>query len=275
MSREIKKLRKLNKFWLTWNIMESLVLLAGGVLAIVAGIISESGSSNIENAIAYTVGSFVILDGILRIILFLSRYREGSEQSPMVIAGFEISMGILLFLLQTKFAADHIFTFTVVNFVAIILIVMGALVMTVAIFSIVRRMAKLFMPVVEILFSAILMGVGIVIEVLFNTENSRQKLVLILTGVILTLAAIGMLIVTIVSWRKGKKELDQAEDEEYGDYEIDDDGPRKRRRKVDVVEPKPAEIIEAQEYVDEQPDQNNPQDRNSLGGPRAIGRKDD
>lgn len=275
MSQAIQKQRSLNRFWFIWNLIESLVLLGGGVLSIVAGIMAGQNGSGaprgIENGIAYAVAGFIILDGILRIVMCLSRFQKDSESSPLVIAGFEVSLGVLLVLMQTHFTDQHIFTYTVVNLIAIILMVMGVLLLVYAIYVIAKKFAKLFMPVVEILFAAILAGVGIVIEVLYNTESSKDQLVLIMTGSILCLAAVGMFVVTLVTRAKAKKELDQAEREENGDYDVRKDSPQpapvvKQAEIVDIVD---ADTVEAQEEPEADPN------AQQLGGPRAIGRKKD
>lgn len=270
MSKEIKKQLKVTKFWFIWNLIESLILLGGGVLAIVSGILNEgdpSTSGNIENIIAYVIGAFVILDGLLRIILFMTKFRDGDELTPMIVAGFELSLGTLLILLQTTFAGAHIFTYTIVNFVAIAMMVMGTLVLAFAIFQIARKMAKLTMPITQILVGAIVIGVGIAIEVLYNTESSRQMLVLILTGAILCVAAVAMFIITLVANHKNKKALEQAQREENGDYDVDDDGPRVYRKPTVVDEPKQADIVDVQETV---PPSETPE---ALPGPRALKNK--
>ncbi len=270
MSKEIKKQLGITKFWFIWNIIEAVILFAGGVLAIISGVLNEGNpdtSFTIENVIAYVIAAFILLDGLLRVILFLARFRDGDEMTPMFIAGFELSLGTLLILVQSQ---HHLFTFTIVNLIAIVLMVMGALVLTFAIFQIARKMAKLTMPIAQILVGSIIVGVGVAVEVLYNTESSRQMLVLILTGVILCVAAIGMFVITIIAHHKNKKALEQAQREENGDYEVDDNGPKIYRKPDIVDEPKAAEIVDVQETVPT--DKENPE---ALPGPRAIGKKRD
>lgn len=278
MSEVIQKEKRVNQFWFVWNLIESLVLFAGGVLAIVAGVLTKTESastpSTIENAVAYVVAGFVILDGILRIVMFLSRATKDDEQSPLVVAGFEISLGILLVLLQTHFGQGDLFTFTVAHLIAIVLMVMGFLLLIYAIYAIAKRMVKLVMPIMEILFAAILVAVGVVIEVLYNTSSSRSQLVLILTGSILALAAVGMFIITLITHSRAVKQLRLAEEEERGDYRVD----RKRKAKPrvddeaqDAYEDDVDEIQEA-EIIGE-PNQLEHDEPQALEGPRAIGKK--
>ncbi len=272
MSKEIKKQLKVTKFWFIWNIIESVILLAGGVLAIVSGVLNDADpktSGTIENVIAYVISGFIILDGLLRIILFLVKFQDGDEMTPMIIGGFELSLGTLMVLLQSTFSNVSIFTFTVVNLIAIMLMVMGALILAFAIFQIARKMAKLTMPIAQIFLGAVIIGVGVAVEVLYNTESSRQMLVLILTGVILSVAAIGMFIITLVAHHKTKKALKQAEREENGDYDVDDNGPKIYRKAEVVDEPKQAEIVDVQETVPS----NEKENKEPLPGPRALKNK--
>ena len=263
MSEAIQKQKQLNQFWFIWNIVESIVLFAGGVLAIVAGILTQAEGAaeptGVENAVAYVVASFVILDGLLRIIMFLARIKKDDEQSPLVIAGFEISLGVLLILIQTHYSGQGIFAYMVVNLVAIIMMVMGALLLVYAIYVIAKKMAKLFMPMVEILFAATLVAVGVVIEVLYNTASSRDQLVLILIGTVLGLAAIGMFVITVITRVKTNKEIRKAEDEERGDYEVVPHS-RPAKQKAEPVE----DYIDAEE-VNDKPEE--------LSGPKAIEHK--
>ena len=224
MSKQVQRNKKIRKFWSIWNTVESLVLLVSGVLAIVAGVLHNpeqaSTALTIERVIAYGVSGFVILDGVLRTVLYLARGQAEEDQSPMVVSGFEISLGVLVILLQLKY--DDFFIYGVVNFVSVLLMVMGVLLLVYAIYAIVNRRAKLTMPVIEILFGAILVGVGVAVEIAYHTSSSRETLVLILTGVILIAAAVVMLILTIVTSHKTKKALDRQEAEEKGDYEVID-----------------------------------------------------
>jgi len=264
MSEQLRKQKNLSRFWFIWNLIESIILLAGGVLAIVAGIMVDgSGNANadVENAVAYTVAGFVVLDGILRVILFLARYKKDDEQSPLVVAGFEMALGILLIMMQSKFTAEHIFTYTVVNLIAIVLMTMGALLMVYAIYVIARKFARLFMPIVEILFSAILIGVGVVIEVLYNSQGTRDQLVLIMTGAILCVVAVGMFIIALVTNAKTKKELQTAENEERGDYEVSKEPVKAEPAYIIPDEP---EVVDAEEVTPAS---------GQLKGPRAIENK--
>lgn len=266
MSKELEKHQKLTNLWFIWNIVEAVILLGGGILAIVAGIVraqnGDAGGNIAESITAYIIASFIILDGLLRLVLYFAKYRDGDEFTPLVIAGFEISLGIFLILLQATFG-QGIFTYTIVTLVAVILMVMGCLVLTFSIFQIARRLVKLTMPITQILIGSIIIGVGVTIEVLYNTESSRQMLVLILTGVILCTAAIAMFVITMISHKKAKKVLKTASRAENGDFDIEPARKQPHGQKEDVDGA--VEVDEIQHIDDEDP--------KALPGPKALKNK--
>ena len=111
-------------------------------------------------------------------------------------------------LLEVHFYAstkEHVITFLIAHFVAVLLIVIGLLLIVFSSITIAKKFAKMFMPVLEILFSAILIGVGITILVLYYKENNAN-IVLILTGSILSIAGIAQGIITLITLKKNKKE---------------------------------------------------------------------
>lgn len=267
MSKSTERQLKLNTFWFVWNVVESIVLLIGGILAIVAGVVKAQDGSTFttdsENAIAYMVSFFIVLDGLLRIIMYLLRFEKSSEQSPLVVGGFEISIGILFILVQVQFATQHIFTFTVVNLVAVMLMVMGALLLIYAILVIAKKAAKPFMPVMEIFFSAILVGVGIIIQVLYRTDSARTQLVLILCGVILSLVAIGIFVISLITRIKAKKQIHQAEEEEKGNFQVVDPDSAPR------VNPDQAKVVDVEEVTHDNDEVVDASD-GYIEGPKAI-----
>ena len=267
MAKEKQKNGRLSQFWFVWNIIESIILFVGGVLAIVAGAIEQGGaepSAPVEHAVAYVVASFVILDGLLRIVMHLAHYEKNDEATPMIIAGFEISLGVLFILLQAKYNS---FTYMIINLVAIIMMVIGVLLLVYAIFFIAKKLAKLFMPILEILFSAVLVGIGITIEVLYNTESAKNRLVLILIGTILVVAAIAMFVIAIITHRKAKKGL--TEDEDKKDAEpLEPEVVEPARKKI-TKKSKNAVVV-----VDEPADSNDESEGSEDEEPLQIENKD-
>lgn len=207
---EMKKEEKLNRFWAIWNFIEAIVLFGAGILAIVLACTNQAGGdANTESFVAYAIGAFILLDGILRIVLSLTRYKgpKDSDESGLLIGGFELTIGIVMVLLEVHFyqsTHEHVITFLIAHFVAVLLIVIGVLLIIFSAISIAKKYTKLFMPILEILFSAILVGVGITILVLYSKENNAN-VVLILTGSILSIAGVTQGVITFITLRKNKK----------------------------------------------------------------------
>lgn len=257
MSKALEKSKKLNRFWMWWNIVEAVIILAAGILAIVAGVRNDS-SGNMENVLAYAISGFVILDGILRIVVYFFRYRKGDEVTPLIIAGFQVSIGALLLVLQIK---ANIVIVALINFISIVLMVMGVLILTYSIFQIVRKYAALVIPISTIVLAAVLIGVGIAITILYNSQDTHQQLVLIMTGSIMSIVGLAQFIVTMITAKKAKKEINQYEKEEQGNYDVVDS----KKQNAPEQKAKTPEVIEAEEAHE---------DPTQIEGPKAIENKE-
>lgn len=206
--------QKMDRFWTIWNVAEASLLLIVGILAIVAGAAINDGSSDgwknfasfVTQALAYAVGAFVILDGVLRLIVNFYHFNKESQESIMLVGGFEITLGIVVIILETQF--EGVFEQALLYFIATALIVIGALFLTFSIMTIVKKYAdKYFMPILEIIFGAILIGVGIFVFVLYKMNGTNSnRIVLILAGIVFVLVAIAQIVIALVQSHKAKKE---------------------------------------------------------------------
>lgn len=240
--REVKKMKKSKKVWFICNYIEGLILLTAGILAIV-----YNDNETLQKVLAYVVGAFVIIDGLLRIVMVLWGEKT-SQDSIMLVGGFEVSLGILLIINAS------IFVDLVAQFLYIALIVIGALFLIFSILKIARRKddTSLFMPISEIVFGAILVGLGIAFCIVYYKTNDTQKIKLIILGSILVAIALAQLIITTISLSKIKKK--------GKDLVVADETPKKKgepkKEEPKKGEPKPndePEVIEAE--VSEDPKQ--------------------
>ncbi|MCR5491658.1 MAG: DUF308 domain-containing protein [Bacilli bacterium] len=195
-----EKSKRMKKLWFIWNLVEALLMLAAGVLAIVFGVMTKQSGSNdpnptIETTVAAVIGAFVILDGILRIIMVLAHYKQ-TEQSVMLIGGFEITAGIVTILFH------DIFVRFLVTFLSVFLLVIGALMLIFSIYAIAKRIGKLYMPVLEIIFGALMLGLGVAITIMYYNGESSNQIVLIVVGVIMAAFGITQAIIALVSYKK-------------------------------------------------------------------------
>lgn len=251
MSEYLEKRKKWNRFWLWWNVIEGLVVLTAGVLAIVGGIQNSNTDGSIDNVLAYAIASFIVLDGIFRVVMFFVRYEKGIEYQPLIVAGFEVSLGTLLILIQLKHSG--LLIESLVTFISIALMAIGALLLTTAVFKITKLHEKLVMPIAIIVLAAILVGVGVAIMILSNTQEYHNTLTMIMTGSTLSIVGAAFIFLAIFTARKDKKDIKKAEAEENGDYAlVENKGgkPGKGKQEVTKAEPeiKDAEIIEPLSY---------------------------
>lgn len=193
------QIQKFKKVWLIWNLVEAVLVLAAGALAIVFGIINDPNNQQqnapIQVTIAAVIGGFVILDGLLRIVTVLLNIKK-TEQSVMLIGGFEITAGIVVILFRDMFVQ------LIVTFLSVFLIVIGTLMLIFSIYAIAKKVGKLYMPVLEIIFGALLLALGIAITIMYYSGDNSNKIVLIVIGVIMVAFGITQAIIAIVSYKK-------------------------------------------------------------------------
>lgn len=252
----VKKTAK--KIWSIWNTAEAVILLAAGVLAIVFGILydknNEPFNGNMETILTYSVASFVILDGLLRIIMSFLKQEQRTEESVMLVGGFEITLGVVVMVVL-----HEIFVETMVYFMAIGMIIIGLLFLVFSVLVIAKKANdKLFMPILEIIFGAILVGVGIFLIVAYNVDgDSKNRIALVLTGIVLSIVAIVQMVLTLISIRKDKgsetkpvKAKDKKKESKFKEERTQEPAPSPEphpevlEAKVEEIEQKPVEQIE-------------------------------
>ncbi len=247
---DIKESKGLNKFWTIWNIVEDVILLAAGVLAIVFGCINgnEDVRSVMSTIITYAIATFIILDGLLRLIMTLLKVKNSGEESIMLVSGFEITLGIVAMIVLKTVLIE-----AMVYFIAIGAIVIGAMFLAFSIVSLVRKAVEKFaMPILEIIFGGILIGVGLYIIILYNvSEEAKNRICLILTGSVLSIVAIALAIITLISCKKRKsKALVPADKEKGKGSKKEKKEPKKEEepniKEVDVEDKEEPKVIEAE-----------------------------
>ena len=235
---QLTRQKRIAKLWLVWNIVQAILLLTAGVLSLVAAIRYDPDTASsfpVESITAYLLAAFVCLDGVFRVVMDLTGMKSSpNDFSSLLVSAAEITVGVLLVLLQVKYNS---FLFTVVNAISLLVMATGALFLVYSIFAIAKKYSKLAMPLLQILFAAILISVGVVLIVLYYQNDNRQ-FVLYLSAVILLVAAIGMSIITFISYRKRMKEIKEAE---TGDYEVVDGSKSLVPAETIVEEPKKRE----------------------------------
>ena len=261
---DIKESKGLNKFWTIWNIVEDVILLAAGVLAIVFGCIN--GNDNARNVIntimTYAIASFIILDGLLRLIMTLLKVKTSGDESIMLVSGFEITLGIVMMIVLKTVLIE-----AMVYFIAVGAIVIGSMFLAFSIVSLARKaVEKYAMPILEIIFGGILIGVGLYIIILYNVSpEAKNRICLILTGSVLAIVAIALAITTLISCKKRKSKALVPVDKEKGKRsKKEKKEPKKEEPEVKEAEVKDKEdpkMIEAEvKEIEHKPEDNKPEE---------------
>lgn len=246
--------------WTIWNTVEAVLLLAAGIIAIVFGIqakdFDNQDADTVKNIIVFVLGAFVILDGVLRLVMLALHYKK-SDESTILIGGFEITIGIVLMLVGGVSVIDMI-----IKFLGVALTVIGTLFLGFSIMVIVKKTEKLFMPILEILFGAILIGLGVAILILhYAGDNTTQlRVVFVLIGLIMAVAGIAQAVVVLVTKIRNKKKKSKEKKETINavpsskeDAEaIENKATAIEHKQKDEAESSDSNVIEA-EVIDEKP----------------------
>lgn len=180
--------------WVVWNYVEAALMLVAGILAI-----AFSDNKELQDTILLIVGCFLIVDGFLKILMnflpILSATDKKKLSYDFVIGGaIELALGVTLVTMPGT-AVSYIVSF-LSTFVAIILIVAGAVFLAYAIAFIIDKLFGLVMPIVEIILGLGLVALGVVVLVYMSNEEVFFRIVLIITGAIMSIAGLGLLIET-------------------------------------------------------------------------------
>ena len=253
MGKKKTKPAPIKRFWGIYTAVEAIIILIAGVLAIVVGcLIGGEGHEAhdffqiVENwVLPLTVALFIIMDGVLRIVLAI-RDPEGKNkegESVLLVAGFEITAGVLIGIFQ------DIFIRLIMNAMGILLIVIGGLLILFAIFLIMQKKSKLFVPILQIVFSSVLVGIGAALLIMYylGDATAREKIVLITIGIVFVLVAIGIAVVTMITMGKAKKEAK----EEAPIIDMEKDAPRLEEDKIIDAE----EVVEPAQIEQKEPEQ--------------------
>lgn len=256
-NKQTKPKSKIEKFWGAWNTTEAILLMIAGILGIVVGAISVAAPENgdmqkaadiMANIVPFVTGVFIVMDAIMRIIISFTKFRKETDESAMMIGAFEITVGIILMIFFQSF------TELVADFVAIFMICIGVLLIIFSIMSIARSKTRIFIPILEIVFSAALIAIGTAIIVIYYQDSgniSRQRLVLIITGAILFITGIVFLIMTKINRKKQKRD---------NESQVPATVPEEEQQEQPEPQPKPKPTRNQPEVIDLTGDNNEPEE---------------
>jgi hypothetical protein len=190
-------------FWITWISIESFLFILLGILAIV-----YSNSENLRNALLPIIGSFLVLDGAMKILtnflpVFAADQKDAAEKAKiresmaydLVVGGaMELSIGISLIVVYCQGNVAQVTEFItnfLVIFLSIVLMVGGASLLMFATAFLMTKLYRISIPIYEIVGGVLLIASGIVmLTFFFQKADAVQMAILIIAGLLLILIGI-------------------------------------------------------------------------------------
>lgn len=223
-------MKKMYKVWAIWQICEAIILLAAGVLTIIF-----SDNPDLYQWIFIAVGSFIILDGTLRVIMPF--FNKDPGDNSLFVGVFELTLGIVIIMRSQQIME------ILMIFIAILMLVVAPIAITDGVLRIKRKQETLFFPILEFIAALLFITIGVLI--LFSI-NKANNIVLIVIGAILIILAVVEIAFTIKTLVK-VKERDKKEKAKAEVKEKKAKSDKKEIVKVevvDVIDPEPVDKVD-------------------------------
>ncbi len=224
-------MKKGGLIWSIWNFIEAALLLTMGIL-----VIANCANADIQASVFIVISIFLMVGGLLKIVANFLPVIASSPLEAMakqvirsqlsydlVIGGtIELAIGVALCVSMTgsnPAAIIEIIMNFIVWLVAVLLMAAGVSLIAFAIGFIITKLYKLYMPILEIILGALLVGAGITVIILF-TNNSEivMSIMLVIVGLALIVASVFKIVGTIRAILKNKEEAEP--DENVFDTEV-------------------------------------------------------
>ena len=242
-------MKKGGLIWSIWNFIEAALLLTMGIL-----VIANCTNKDIQSSVFIVISIFLMVGGLLKIVAnFLpvigtSPLEVAAKQAirsqlsyDLVIGGtIELAFGVALCVSMTgsnPAAIIEIIMNFVVWLVSVLLMAAGASLIAFAIGFIVSKLYKVYLPVIEIILGALLIGAGVTIIILFtNNSDIVMSIMLVIVGLALAVAAVFKIISVVKAIIKAKEEKEP--DENVFDTEVSEakaEEPAEESESTEVV----------------------------------------
>ena len=213
--------------WSIWNFLEAALILVLGIICFVYTAKASTNNSDISydkviSVILFIGGIFLILGGALKIVVnflpviarsvtdaIIKEKIKSQLSYDLVVGGaIELAIGIAFVISYTNNGGllDQMVSF-IAQFLAIfigtLVTVAGTSLILFAVGFIVSKLYKLYLPIIEIVFGAALIALGIIVFIYLAGNADLTKMIsLVILGIILVLAGVAMAILTAVEINK-------------------------------------------------------------------------
>ena len=213
--------------WSIWNFLEAALILVLGIICFVYTAKASTNNSDISydkviSVILFIGGIFLILGGALKIVVnflpviarsvtdaIIKEKIKSQLSYDLVVGGaIELAIGIAFVISYTNNGGllDQMVSF-IAQFLAIfigtLVTVAGTSLILFAVGFIVSKLYKLYLPIIEIVFGAALIALGIIVFIYLAGNADLTKMIsLVILGIVLVLAGVAMAILTVVEINK-------------------------------------------------------------------------
>ncbi len=200
--------------WLIWNLVESVILIAGGVMCIVF-----CNNTDFQKTALLIVGILVAVDAALRLTLGVIDVIRIGDHAVMrtdyveaATGSLELALGIILILSYTESASLEVVFKFVGLFIGIFLITIGAVAVVYAIVYIVKKMNLLIANIFSIIGAVLVIALGVMAIVYLTKQDTIMLIFLIILGLVLIGSGVALGVLTITIGNKLKKAKNVIQD---------------------------------------------------------------
>lgn len=216
----MNKNTRLNSIWIC---IESVLLLTLGILTIV-----YARNHDAWNVIGYIAGVLILIDGLLRLTLFVITRSINVSKAGLYRGIGEVTFGVFL-LIRPEIVVQY---FTLL--IAIGLVVVGLVFVIECIIANIRKSASTWTLIVSYLGSLLLLALGIFALIYYpysgiaNDEINTISILLIVIGVLFIVSSVLIVIVLLSSLKKQEKQ-DVIENEEIAKKRSEKRGAKQKK----------------------------------------------
>ena len=184
-----------------WICIEAVLLATLGILTIV-----YAKDTNAWNVIGYITGILILIDGVLRLGLFILTRSINVSKAGLYRGVIEVTFGVFI-LIQPEIVVSY---FTL--YIAISLVVIGLVFFVETIINNIRTSEDKWSLIMSYVLSAFVIGLGISALIYYPYDLSKAdgtntiSILLIAIGILFILTSIGVVIGTIIKKKKETKE---------------------------------------------------------------------
>ncbi len=196
------KIKNPKNVWLFCRVLEALVLIVAGILAII-----YYNNQSLHNVIFYLAGAFLILDALIRVTrYFIDPVKLMLKGKGLLVAALEMAIGIVI-CIKPDFLpnlVEQIFSL----FLAVFLFALAAILIIQAVIKILAKSKNISLIVIEFIVAAVLITCGVLV-IYYNAAGTIINALFIIIGVVLVLLGV---IVLINGFKPLDKEFEKLAD---------------------------------------------------------------